>query len=131
LLDSILSTKEHYRRLLQYRDEQAQLLVNALQSVSSPFHIRSSPKLITLKLICVHPSVDGDKKRKFMQALLRLSKRAIFIPRSFNLAGVEMGEVIIETGSVDILRGSHGGRKVCLKKPRFRGRSQPNNLREV
>jgi hypothetical protein len=39
LLDSILSTKEHYRRLLQYRGEQAQLLVNALQSVSSPFHI--------------------------------------------------------------------------------------------
>jgi hypothetical protein len=116
LLDSILSTKEPYRRLLQYRGEQAQLLVNALQSVSSPFHIRSSPKLISLELICVHPSVDGDKKREFMQVLLQLSKCAKVIPRSFNLAGVEMGEVMIETGSVDILRGFYGGRKVCLKK---------------
>jgi hypothetical protein len=34
LLDSILSTKKSYRSLLQYRDERAQLLVNALQWVS-------------------------------------------------------------------------------------------------
>jgi hypothetical protein len=81
-------------------------------------------------LICVHPSVDGDKKRKFMQALLRLSKRTKLIPRSFNLPGVEMGEVIIETGSVDILRGFYGGQEVCLKKYRFRGRSQSNVIRE-
>jgi hypothetical protein len=135
VLDSILSTKALNRLLLQYRGEQAQLLVNGLQWVSNPFPIKSSPKLISLEFISFHPSVDGDKKRKFMQALLHLSKLAKVIPRSFNLHGVEMGEDEVEvkyrTHIADIFQGSCGGRKVCLKRYRFYRQRRPNDLLEV
>ncbi|KAJ2914079.1 hypothetical protein MD484_g6347, partial [Candolleomyces efflorescens] len=106
------------------------MLINALQWVIRSFAISPSPKLIILELISSHSSLDDDTKSKFVQALLRLSKRAKVIPKSFNLSGIEMGEVIIETGSVDILRGQHEGRDVCLKKYRFRRRSQSNTIRE-
>ncbi|RXW18016.1 hypothetical protein EST38_g7838 [Candolleomyces aberdarensis] len=130
LLYSILFTKKSYRRLLQYRGELGQLLVNALQWVSSLSSIEPSPKLINLESLCDYTSFEDHKKRKFMKALLRLSKRAKLIPRSFILSGVEIGEVIIETSNVDIFRGLHGGREVCLKKYRLRRRSQSNAIRE-
>ncbi|RXW24276.1 hypothetical protein EST38_g1558 [Candolleomyces aberdarensis] len=130
LLDSILSTKRSYRRLLQYQGEQGQLLVNVLQWVSSLSSIGSPPKLISLEFLCTHPSFEGPRKKKFMQALLRLSKCARLFPKSFILSAVEIGDVIVETSSVDIFRGLHGGREVCLKKYRLRRRSQSNAIRE-
>ncbi|RXW24296.1 hypothetical protein EST38_g1563 [Candolleomyces aberdarensis] len=130
LLDSILSARKSYRRLLQYRDKYAQLLVNTLQWVSGLSSTRTFPKFISLEFLCMHPPLEGRKKRKFMQALLRLSKRAKLLPKSFSLSGVDIGEVIIETPNVDISRGRHGGREVCLKKYRLRRWSQSNPLRE-
>ena len=64
-----------------------------------------------------------------MQALLRLSQRAKLIPKSFSLPGVDIGEVLVETSNVDIFRGTHGGREVCLKKYRVRRQSQSNGIR--
>jgi hypothetical protein len=129
LLGSILSTKDRYQRLLQYRGDQAQLLVDTLQWVSAPSSIGTSCNLIYLQLLCVHPSLEGSLRRKFTQALLRLSKRAKLVPKSLILLGVQIGDVIVETSNVDIFRGLHGGREVCLKKYRVR-RSQSNGIRD-
>lgn len=65
-----------------------------------------------------------------MQALLRLSKRAKLLPVLFKLRNVEIRDVVIETPTVDIFRGSHEGREVCLKKYRVRRQSQSSALRE-
>ncbi|RXW24302.1 hypothetical protein EST38_g1565 [Candolleomyces aberdarensis] len=130
VLESIVSTKKFYRHLLLYRGEHAQKPINALQWVSGVSSVRPFPKLIILEFLCVHPSLEGLLKRKFMQALLRLSKRAKLFPESFSLTGVEIGEVVIQTPSIDIFRGLYGGREVCLKKYRVLRQSQSNAIRE-
>jgi hypothetical protein len=61
-----------------------------------------------------------------MQALVRLSKRAKFLPTSFSLVGVKIGQVIVESSNVDIFRGFHEGRAVCLKRYRVLRKSQSN-----
>jgi serine/threonine protein kinase len=65
-----------------------------------------------------------------MQALLRLSKRAKLLPQSFSLSGVQRGEVIVQSPNVDIFRGLHGGRNVCLKMYRVRRQSQSNSTQD-
>jgi hypothetical protein len=129
MLELIVSTKKAYRQLLQYRGELAQMLINALQWVSALPSIKPFPELIGLKFLSVHPSLKGHKS-KFMQALLRLSTRAILLPKSFILSGVEIGEVLVGTSNVDIFHGLHEGREVCLKKYRIFKKSQWNGTRE-
>jgi hypothetical protein len=128
-LESILADRESYRRLLRYRDDQAQLIIDALQwvrrlSSNSPF-----PKLICLEFLCVHPFLEDLSKRSIMQALVRLSKCAKLLPRSFSLAGIKIGQTVVETSNVDVFRGLHEGRAVCLKKYRVLRQSQSNDGR--
>jgi hypothetical protein len=70
--------------------------------------------------------LEGLSKRIFMQALVRLSRRAKLFPKSFSLVGVEIGQTIVETANVNIFRGRHEGREVCLKKYRRRSQSYGN-----
>jgi hypothetical protein len=116
-LELIISEKKPYRQLLLYKGERAQLVINALQWVSSLPSIEPFPELISLKFLSFHPSSKGHKG-KFMQALLRLSTRALLLPQSFGLSGIEIGEVLVGTSNVDIFKSLHEGRKVCLKKYR-------------
>jgi hypothetical protein len=128
-LESLLADRESYRRLLRYREEQAQLIINALQWVSRLSSIRPFPKLIFLEILCVHPSLEDLSKRNFIQALVRLSRRAKLFPRSFSLAGIKIGQTVVETSNVDVFRGLHEGRAVCLKKYRVLRQSQSNDSR--
>ncbi|KAF6757210.1 kinase-like domain-containing protein [Ephemerocybe angulata] len=102
LLDTeILYTRRSYRQFLLYRGEIAQLLVDVLQW-----------------MLDYHPSLEGSQRRKILQALLRLAKRSKLMPTDFFLGAVQIGEVFFQTPNVDVFRGLHQGRDVCLKRYR-------------
>ncbi|KAF5342346.1 hypothetical protein D9611_001604 [Ephemerocybe angulata] len=106
LLDTeILYTRRSYRQFLLYRGDIAQLLVDVLQW-----------------MLDYHPSLEGSQRRKILQALLRLAKRSKLMPTDFFLGAVQIGEVFFQTPNVDVFRGLHHGRDVCLK--RYRNHNQ-------
>lgn len=92
-------------------------MVDAIQEVSPTFcHCRQELKPANMKFL---PSLNREQKAKVLKAHLRLSKKSGLVPSSFYVHNIVHIERVIETPSVDIYRGDHLGRAVCLKKYRF------------
>lgn len=53
-----------------------------------------------------------------MKALLRLTQRNRMLPEVYRIRDVGIGEVAYQSSGVDVYRGTHRGRVVCLKKYR-------------
>jgi len=97
------------------RDNQAQAILDLLQ------------ELIDLK----SDHLDGWYKRRFLDAVVRLSRKSRLYPRSLNITGVDQVASTGDRGGFGaIFRGVLSGRDVALKELQTAGRTADDYLKD-
>ncbi|KAF8549770.1 kinase-like protein [Imleria badia] len=105
----------HIQSFYSMRDNQAQAMLDLLQ------------ELIDLR----SDRLDGWYKRRFLDAVVRLSRKSRLYPQSLNITGVEQAASTGDRGGFGaIFRGVLSGRVVALKELQTAGRSADDYLKD-
>ena len=121
-LDSIITSTESYRKLLELTGDEAQLIIEAIQWVR--FAIVNScirTLMPSMQLLNFHPSLqEGSGKRcPYIQALVRLAGKVGLVPQSYRRDVFKGKVVLFQSPVVDIFKADRPGHgSVCLKKYR-------------